>query len=91
MPQEEKKQKESPGENQQKTARTTRPAGASWRKRGRWWERRRAEGSAAALAVRVARRGHEVSEQYCSQLEPGLRRARGASVFLYLFCGVGVF
>ena len=37
-------------------------------KRGRWWERRRAEGSAEALAVRVAQRGHEVSELYCSKL-----------------------
>ena len=38
-------------------------------KRGRWWERRRAEGSAEALVVRVAQRGHVVSELYCSQLE----------------------
>ena len=35
-----------------------------------------AEGSAEALAVRVAKRGLEVSEQFCSQLQLGLRRAR---------------
>ena len=70
------KRKRTPLEKKQATARTARPAGARWRKRGRWWERRRAEGSAGALAVRVAQRGHEVSEQLCSQLELGLRRAR---------------
>ena len=53
---------------------------AGWRKveKGRWWERRRAEaeGSAEALAVRVAQRGHEVSEQYCSQLELGFEASK---------------
>ena len=45
--------------------------------RGRRWERRRAEGSAEALAVRVAQRGHVVSELCCSQLlSLTLRRAR---------------
>jgi ribosomal protein S25 len=43
-------------------------------KRGRRWERRRAEGSAEALVVRVAQRGHVVSEQFCSQLELGLKQ-----------------
>ena len=36
-----------------------------------------AEGPAEALAVRVAQCGHEVLEQFCSQLELGLSRARG--------------
>ena len=38
-----------------------------------------AEGTAEALAVRAAQRGHEVSEQFCSQLELelGLTRAKG--------------
>ena len=36
-----------------------------------------AEGSAEALAVRVAQRGHEMSERFCFRLELGfLRRAR---------------
>ena len=53
-------------------------------KRGRRWERRRAEGSAEALVVRVAQRGHVVSEQFCSQLELGLSRARDLPLALEL-------
>ena len=46
-------------------------------KGGRWWERRRAEGSAEALGYEWLSAGHEVSEQFCSQLELGLRPSKG--------------
>ena len=54
----------------------TRPAGARWRKGGGGGKEEVAEGSAEALAVRVAQRGHEVSELYCSQLELGFESSK---------------
>ena len=47
----------------------TRPAGARWRKGGGGGKEEVAEGSAEALAVRVAQRGHEVPEWFCSRLD----------------------
>ena len=46
---------------------------------GKKKKKQAAEGTAEALAVRAAQRGHEVSEQFCSELELelGLTRAKG--------------